>query len=215
MNVPPRKATALLAASLALGAHALRTAGASVAATQAEREEPRAGDDLVAPAEVVMDRAFSVPGTPAQVWPWLQQLGKQRAGWYLSRRLERLVPRGRRAARTVEPRWQHLVVGDDIPDYGGPHEKFTVALLQAPHILVYTSLRGTVYLSWSLVLRAEPTAGGPARTRVLLRLRMAPVKRRWLARSGGELIDVLTVAAMAGGLRERLADEPRGAARPA
>jgi hypothetical protein len=29
-----------------------------------------------------MDRAFTVPGEPATVWPWLVQLGKACAGWY-------------------------------------------------------------------------------------------------------------------------------------
>jgi hypothetical protein len=33
---------------------------------------------------------------------------------------------------------------------------------------------------------------------------MAPVRRRWLAETVGELIDVLTIAGMAIGLRQRL-----------
>jgi hypothetical protein len=39
---------------------------------------------------------------------------------------------------------------------------------------------------------------------VFLRLRMAPVRHKRLARTAGELIDVLTVAGMAAGLAERL-----------
>jgi hypothetical protein len=34
--------------------------------------------------DVVMDRAFTLPAAPAQVWPWFNQLGKNRAGWYMS-----------------------------------------------------------------------------------------------------------------------------------
>jgi hypothetical protein len=37
-----------------------------------------------------------------------------------------------------------------------------------------------------------------------LRLRMAPVRRKLLARTAGELIDLLTIAGMAAGLAERL-----------
>jgi hypothetical protein len=48
---------------------------------------------------------------------------------------------------------------------------------------------------------------GVPRTRVLLRLRLAPVRRVWLARTAGELIDLLTVAGLADGLRERMVDE--------
>jgi hypothetical protein len=42
---------------------------------------------------------------------------------------------------------------------------------------------------------------------VFLRLRMAPVRRQLLARTAGELIDLLTVAGMAAGLAERLRDQ--------
>lgn len=174
-----------------------------VSATPAERGEARSGDGLVAPAAVVMDRAFTVPGTAEQVWPWIVQLGKWRAGWYFVRRIERFLPASRRASRTIDPRWQSLAVGDVVPDYGGRHERFTVAEVDSPHTLVYLSRRRAMLLSWSITLR--PVAGpGDARTRILLRLRMGPVKRRWLARTAGELVDVLTIAGMAAGLRERL-----------
>lgn len=175
----------------------------AVAATAEEKAEPRPGDQLVAPADVVMDRAFTVPGLPASVWPWVVQLGKRRAGWYLPRRVERVVPPSRRAIRHVDARWSELRLGDVIPDYGGRDETFTVAEIDPPRYLVYRSQRGAVSLTWSIVLRELP---GP-RTRVLLRLRLAPVRRVWLARTGGELIDLLTVAGMAAGLRERLAGD--------
>ena len=59
-------------------------------ATRAEAAARLPGDDLV-DANVVMDRATTLPGTAEDVWPWLVQLGKGRAGWYLPRRAERLV----------------------------------------------------------------------------------------------------------------------------
>jgi hypothetical protein len=99
----------------------------------------------------------------------------------------------------IVDRWQHLAPGDVIPDYGGRHETFTVAEIDAPHILVYRSQRGRTELSWSITLRA---AGSD--TRVLLRLRLGPVRRVWLAESVGEWFDALTIAGMAAGLRERL-----------
>lgn len=55
----------------------------SVEATEAERKTRRPGDALVDPADVVMDRAFTLEAPRAAVWPWLVQLGKGRAGWYL------------------------------------------------------------------------------------------------------------------------------------
>jgi hypothetical protein len=41
---------------------------------------------------------------------------------------------------------------------------------------------------------------------VHLRLRLGPVRRPWLARTAGEFIDALTIAGLAAGLKERLAD---------
>lgn len=173
------------------------------AATEDERREPRAGDDLVAPADVVMDRAFTVPGDPASVWPWIVQLGKWRAGWYLPARFDPVLPRRGRAAVRIVDRWQHLAVGDVIPDYGGRDETFTVAEIEPPTTLVYTSRRGRTDLSWSITLRAVGRD-----TRVLLRLRLGPVRRVWLAESVGAWFDALTIAGMAAGLRERLGQSP-------
>jgi hypothetical protein len=180
---------------------------AGISATAAERAVPRAGDNLVDPADVVMDRAFTVDGTPDTVWPWLVQLGKRRAGWYLPRRVERFVPPSRRAARVVDPKWSHLGVGDIVPDYGGRDATFEVAEIARPSALVYRSRRGRTDLTWSITAESIPagTAGAPEQTRVFLRLRLAPVRRPLLAETAGEFFDQLTVAGMAAGLRERLA----------
>jgi hypothetical protein len=175
----------------------------SIAASDAERQAPRAGDSIVPRADVVMDRAFTIHGSPEAVWPWLVQLGKGRAGWYLPSSIERLLPRSRRAARTIEDRWQNLGVGDVIPDYGGRHETFQVAEIQPPSTLVYRSRRGSTDVTWSLTLGPDLTDDIVA-TRIFLRLRIAPVRHRWLAVTAGELLDLLTIAGLAAGLRERL-----------
>lgn len=180
---------------------------ANVRATPDEVRRACPGDGLVAPADVVMDRGFDVPATPGVVWPWLVQLGKGRAGWYLPRRVERVLPRGHRAARTLDPGRADLAVGDVVPDYGGRDATFTVDAIDRPSSLVYRSRRGRMQVSWAILLR--PDGDG---TRVHLRLRLGPVRRRWLATSAGELLDVLTIAGMAAGLRERVA-QPSDAAR--
>jgi hypothetical protein len=172
---------------------------ATVAATAAEQREPRPGDELVSPADVVMDRGFTLPGRPLTVWPWIAQLGKHRAGWYLPRRLERFMPPSRRATREIDSRWQQLAPGDVIRDYGGRDETFTVVTIDPPIALVYRSRRGRTDVTWSILLRPDGE-----QTRVLLRLRLSPVRRVWLATTAGELIDLLTITAMAAGLRERL-----------
>jgi hypothetical protein len=158
----------------------------AVAPTPAERSAPLPGDEFVARPDVVMDRAFSLPAPPPAVWPWLVQLGKERAGWYLPGWAERWVPARRRGQRAIDPRLLALRPGDAIVD--------------PPAALVHRSARGAMNLSWAIVLAPE----GPAGTRVHLRLRLAPVRRRWLAVTGGELVDAATVAGLAAGLRERV-----------
>lgn len=168
-----------------------------------ERLASLPGDDLVA-ADVVMDRGFDLRAHPDAVWPWLVQLGKRRAGWYLPASVERVVPRSRRALRHVDPALQEHHVGDVIPDWGGADATFTLAAIEEPRVLLYTSRRGLTDLTWCL--RLSPTGGSAASgTRVHLRLRLGPVRRRRLAEVGGGLLDALTVAGLAAGLRERVA----------
>ncbi len=178
--------------------------GLGVAPTNTERAATLPGDDIVPDPDVVMDRGFSLPGSPERVWPWFVQLGKRRAGWYLPRGWERFVPPQRRALRRIEPAWQGLAVGDVIPDWGGAHATFEIVQLQppgdGPGVIVYRSQRGRVRVSWAILLHrvADDT------TRVQLRLRLAPVRRRRLAEVGGGLVDLLTIAGLAAGLRERV-----------
>ncbi len=179
----------------------MRSPRAAVAATRTERSASRVGDDLVPDADVAMDTGFDLPRPPHEVWPWIVQLGKRRAGWYLPRAVERVIPPSRRAAREVLPRWQDLAVGDVIPDYGGADETFEVVEIEPGRHLLYRSRRGRTDVSWAITLTPSPEG-----TRVHLRLRLAPVRRVRLAESVGGLFDALTIAGMAAGLRERLAE---------
>ncbi len=128
----------------------------------------------VVDADVVMDRGFDLPAPPDRVWPWIVQLGKRRAGWYLPASVERFVPPRRRALRRIEPRWLDHQVGDVIPDWGGADATFTLAAIEPPRTLLYTSRRGHTDLTWCLHLTPTATGG----TRVHLRLRMGPAGAR-------------------------------------
>jgi hypothetical protein len=170
-----------------------------VAPTRPEVAARLPGDDLV-PADVVMDRGFTLDARPEQVWPWLVQVGKGRAGWYLPGSVERLIPVGRRGARRIIPELQTHQVGQSIADWGGRDATLTVAEVRAPSTLVYRSQRGRASFSWALVL----TPLGTSQTRVHSRVRMGPIRHRRLAEYGGGTFDLLTVLGLAAGLRERL-----------
>jgi hypothetical protein len=151
-------------------------------------------------ADIVMDRGFDLPAPPDEVWPWLVQLGKRRAGWYLPAPVERLLPPSRRALRRIDARWLDHQVGDVIPDWGGADATFTLAASEEPRTLLYTSRRGHTDLTWCLHLSPLGTDG----TRVHLRLRLGPVRHQRLASSVGGAFDALTIMGLAAGLRERV-----------
>jgi hypothetical protein len=173
------------------------------------------GDDVVPHADPVLDRHLHLPAPPDQVWPWLEQLGRNRAGWYLPRRVERLLPAKGRALRRVDQRWLGLRVGDAIDDWGPGRPTFELLEIERPHHLVWWSerprrprrgvARPPMRMTWALVLTPEPgpPAGG---THLQLRLRLdlgrpaGPV-----ATYGGDAVDALTVWLLGKGLAERLA----------
>ena len=71
-------------------------------------------------------------------------------------------------------------------------------------LLVFGTERGRLTMTWALTL--TPLGGGTG-TRVHSRVRLGGVRRRRLAESGGGLVDLLTIAGLAAGLRERVAEE--------
>lgn len=70
------------------------------------------GDELVAEPATQTTRGISVNATPEHVWPWVVQLGADRAGFYSYDRLENLFGLGIHSADAVVAEWQQRAVGD-------------------------------------------------------------------------------------------------------
>jgi uncharacterized protein YndB with AHSA1/START domain len=191
----------------AVGGVAAAAIAARRGVSAAERAGALPGDELVPDARVVLDRATTLPVPPERVWPWIVQLGKQRGGWYLPRWLETVIPPARRGLQQLEPRFQTLTLGDEVPDWGpGQNPVFQVAEIDSPHLLVYTSERvrpgrEPLRLSWTHSLTAVD--GG---TRLHLRLRISRIgqKAPRLMAAFAEAIDAVTIAPMFAGLKQRL-----------
>ncbi|MGH3589247.1 MAG: hypothetical protein ACRDQ0_23295, partial [Pseudonocardia sp.] len=141
----------------------------------------------------------------------LEQLGKKRAGWYLPRRVERFVPRSRRALRHVDPRWLGLQVGDRIPDWGPGDPHFEVVQIEPLRHLVYWSERERrprrgeerppMRMTWALVLAERAPAASELHLRLRVDLGHAPGP---VATYGGGAMDATTVKLLGLGLNERL-----------
>lgn len=61
-----------------------------------------------------VDRAVSIAAPPEQVWPWLAQIGQDRAGFYSYDWLERAFGDDVHNADSLVPAWQERQVGDFV-----------------------------------------------------------------------------------------------------
>ncbi len=71
-------------------------------------------DELVEVGTRSMTRAITVHAPLEDVWPWLVQIGQDRAGFYSYTWLENLVGADMHNARCVHPEWQSRRRGDSV-----------------------------------------------------------------------------------------------------
>ena len=109
-------------------------------ATDEELLRPMPGDDLCESPQLDSTRAISIYATPEQIWPWLVQMGRGRAGWYS---YDFIDNRGRRSADCILPEFQHLRVDDYIPT--GIGQGFRVVHVELPHFLVLELAPGATW----------------------------------------------------------------------
>ncbi|MBJ7456515.1 MAG: SRPBCC family protein [Thermoleophilia bacterium] len=182
-------------------------------AAAGERRRALPGDELVPSPMWQATRAITIGARPAQVWPWLVQMGfpTHRAGWYTPAWLDRVVfgIRERSAARIV-PELQALEVGDRVPDSDSGASYFTAARVEPPHALVLLShthplpMYRDVDFSWAFV--ATDDAGG---TRLIMRARVTytpvwhPALVRWIIAIAFGAGDVVQAGGMLHGIRRR------------
>ena len=80
-------------------------------ATDDEVDRPYPGADLVPGGKRTATMAATIEAPPAQVWPWLVQMGANRAGWYSWDWLDNL---GNRSADRIHPEWQEISLRDRV-----------------------------------------------------------------------------------------------------
>ena len=144
-----------------------------------EADMPLPGDHLIPEPDSVQTMAVTISAPPAQVWPWLVQMGVDRAGLYSYTWVENgLLHLGVTNADRIHPEWQDLAVGDTIaftPAHypGGRMGPRVVELESGRHLVLDASPgapAGTVTGTWQFILH-EADDGG---TRLLLRTRTGP-----------------------------------------
>jgi hypothetical protein len=165
-------------------------------ATEEERGRPMPGDDLVEAPTFNATRAITIRAQPGDIWPWLVQVGVNRAGWYSYDWLDNL---GRPSARQVIAELQDIKVGDVMPMSPDGKHGIRVHALDPPHSMIWGTPDDT---SWTWLLDPQPDGS----TRVLSRVRS---RYRWLSPSIAfsmllEFADIWMMRRMLLNLRERV-----------
>jgi hypothetical protein len=175
------RALALTSGATAAGVYLTRRLARRSGATTAEVREPFPGDELVAEPRIETTRAITIRAPVAAVWPWVVQVGYHRGGWYTNARLDKLIWHiDNLSADHILPEFQHLEVGDTVPDGPEGTARFTVAAISPGRLLALYDPDGThiphTQFSWVFVLREVDAES----TRLLLRTRAAYPRHWWM-----------------------------------
>jgi proline iminopeptidase len=156
-------------------------ANLQIRATPAERAQALAGDGLIPHPIGSLDHAITIRRPPRDVWPWLVQMGSDRAGWYA---YDFIDNGGRHSAERILSECQEIRVGSIFPALPGAKDVFVVAQLEQEHslVLAWRLPDGKFQTTWAFILE-EPR---PGQTRLIVRGRVAPGYRpyglpEWLA----------------------------------
>lgn len=181
-------------------------------ATDDEVAMPLVGDEHVAEPAAQLTRAITIDAAPAEVWPWIAQLGADRGGFYSYDRLENLFGLGIHSADHVVEAWQDLHVGDIVyasrSRSGGwlvvecrPGEALA---LQVADVASRRPLSRDERLGWEFLWTFALVGTEDGRTRLLVRERTAfanPVTRLLMAPVG--LVSFVMTRRMLLGIRSR------------
>jgi hypothetical protein len=117
-------------------------------ATHAEAAGSLPGDELLPSADGVSTRAIDIDAPPADVWPWLAQMGPApRGGAYTYDWIENLLGLNMHSVDRVLPAFQHPQVGDTI-ELGS--NRMRLELVEPRHALAWRSEDGN--WAWTFVL---------------------------------------------------------------
>ena len=124
----------------------------SVRATQEERSRKLPGDELIPVPLASLTHAITIERPRRLVWPWLLQMGADRAGWYS---YDALDNGGRHSADMVIPDLLDVKVGSTMPALPGESGGFSVLYIDPLRALVlgWVPTAGAAPLvTWAFVL---------------------------------------------------------------
>jgi len=125
-----------------------------------EVARPLPGDELVLGRRVRWTHGITIDAPPAEIWPWLIQMGCGRAGWYS---YDGLDNGGAPSADRIVAEFQRAAVGDIFPMRPGAKDSFVVRAVEPERWLVLADAGGLA--TWGFALERLDEAS----TRLLTR----------------------------------------------
>jgi len=169
-------------------------------ATDNEVTASLSGDKLIPSPRITYTRAISINAAPAEVYPWIVQLGAEKGGMYSYDWFETNILRCELInADRIHAEWQGLKVGDQMkmcPGTSGP-PPYEIAILEKDRAIVMGHKdNGTWVEAWQFSL--IPQENGT--TRLVIRSRNAAQGWFWDAIRPGEFV---MMRGMMLGIKER------------
>ncbi len=184
-------------------------ASRQVRATPDERARILAGDDLIPRPIGSVNHSITIRRPPRDVWPWLAQMGSDRAGWYA---YDFIDNGGHPSAERILPDLQNIHVGSVFPALPGVKDVFVVAQCEREHSLVlsWRLPNGQHQTTWAYILD-EPQRG---QTRLIVRGRVASGYRpfglpEWFATRVGPVAHLVMQRKQLLGIARRAESSPR------
>ncbi len=133
-------------------------------ATPEEIARVMPGDQLDAEPTFLATRAITITGTPHEIWPWLVQMGYDRAGYYGYDIVENIGSKsGPESAKRILPELQNVHVGDQVPISAAGSWVFYA--ISPDSYFIWSDAASTSAYTWALY----PIDGG--HTRLVSRIR--------------------------------------------
>lgn len=140
-------------------------------ATPVEASQQLPGDERLPNAPIKWNHAETIRALPEAVWPWIAQMGDDRAGFYSYMFIERTVdptPGRYVNASSIHPEWQNPAVGMGIIQ-----TQLDIAALEPGKYLLASASKENP-LGWTWLWYITPAADGQTRLNVHMRIQPPP-----------------------------------------
>jgi hypothetical protein len=137
-------------------------------ATDEEIRRPMLGDEIVGSPSFDATRAVTIKASPSEIYPWIVQMGLNRAGWYSYDLLDNL---GRRSEEQILPIFQNVQVGTLIPMSPNNNYGLWVKEFKTDESMLWWDKKGNATWAWGIYPK------GKCDCRLVSRIR---IKYQWV-----------------------------------